>query len=530
MRESQQFSVQGVALDCSSQLLKYIHGYFLNSFGQRLRLVTLLSLTTVVSACGGGGSDETTVQFSGTAALGAPISDAPVKAICRDGVSTTTTTSSTGTYVLKASGSPPCTLQVTTSNSQIFRSLGLQAGTVNITPLTESIYQLSGGDPSNYPAASIALTDRLRQDFGIALTGDPTTTAFTANGVGHDYLLEQISSALTAVYDPSATTSAGSTLPLASYVVDVKSGIATSARLRTEQKEGQAFVDKLARVLVGEMNGLPEAQSLVIPMSYFDDKPLYVQIVGGSLATIWNWPAKLSNGIAGSTHDFSVSLLKLFVKDPATGKWFAKSPDAWSDVALDSVGVAGAAGSTILSPGPVAGGLCSLYNVVYPGSATGASYVEQEEFCKAAGEIIDVFWGIKGVVKDYTSIAADSKKFVTVWGPRFKNNSTYIMRVARERSLAAVVYRAFDMAGNVKNATDLASINNANLIRTEVIVMLTGLGFDKTEVEQGLPLLPCPAAYTQGQDGTCAPTAAGVVPPPVFLWTLIPLLSLPLVA
>ena len=79
-----------------------------------------------------------------------------------------------------------------------------------------------------------------------------------------------------------------------------------------------------------------------------------------------------------------------------------------------------------------------------------------------------------------------------------------------------MAFLTFQLYGNVKNATDLASINNANLIRTEVIVMLTGLGFDKTEVEQGLPLLPCPAAYTQGQDGTCAPTAAGVAPPQFF--------------
>ena len=87
MRKSQLSSVQGVSLNCSFQFLKNFRGILSDPFGRWFRLLTLLSLAMIVSACGGGGggaSSSTSPAAPNSLYLAAPTTQAGASALTKD--------------------------------------------------------------------------------------------------------------------------------------------------------------------------------------------------------------------------------------------------------------------------------------------------------------------------------------------------------------------------------------------------------------------------------------------------------------
>lgn len=80
------------------------------------------------------------ISLSGTAAIGDAIDARPVNAVCSDGkhYSSVSLSSHDGSFALNvAQGALPCALEIDTGLGYRLHSLALQAGTVNITPLTD---------------------------------------------------------------------------------------------------------------------------------------------------------------------------------------------------------------------------------------------------------------------------------------------------------------------------------------------------------------------------------------------------------
>lgn len=155
----------------------------------------------------------TTQSLTGTAAIGAAITDGTVTAICADGSTFTesVTTDANGNWSGEvANGAMPCALQVTGGNPPVtLHSYATAAGTVNITPLTDLIMaKATGQSPADWFAnfngtavdTSTASTDLLNsfadKGFTIPATGNPLTTPFAADGSGWDGLLDDIGDAI----------------------------------------------------------------------------------------------------------------------------------------------------------------------------------------------------------------------------------------------------------------------------------------------------------------------------------------------
>ncbi|MEK9712001.1 MAG: carboxypeptidase-like regulatory domain-containing protein [Thalassolituus sp.] len=154
-----------------------------------------------------------TQAVSGTAAIGAAITDGTVTAICADGSSFTesVTTDAHGNWSGEvANGAMPCALQVTGGNPPVtLHSYVSAPGTVNITPLTDLIMaSATGQSPADWFAnfdgttldTATASTDLLNsfaaKGFTIPATGNPMTTPFAADGSGWDGLLDDIGDAI----------------------------------------------------------------------------------------------------------------------------------------------------------------------------------------------------------------------------------------------------------------------------------------------------------------------------------------------
>ena len=155
----------------------------------------------------------TTQSLTGTAAIGAAITDGTVTAICADGSTFTesVTTDANGNWSGEvADGAMPCALQVTGGNPPVtLHSYVAAPGTVNITPLTDLIMaSATGENPADWFAnfdgtavdTSTASTDLLSsfasKGFNIPATGNPMTTPFAADGSGWDGLLDDIGEAI----------------------------------------------------------------------------------------------------------------------------------------------------------------------------------------------------------------------------------------------------------------------------------------------------------------------------------------------
>jgi probable HAF family extracellular repeat protein len=124
-----------------------------------------LGLTGALTACGGGGGGGeagtgaapgnggggggggagtgapqeviSSLGFSGTAATGAPIANAPIDIRCMSGSSSTRTDAAGRYQAAIASGALPCVARVTDSTGATLHSITVDEGTFNITSLTE---------------------------------------------------------------------------------------------------------------------------------------------------------------------------------------------------------------------------------------------------------------------------------------------------------------------------------------------------------------------------------------------------------
>lgn len=124
-------------------------------------IVATTLVAVMLSACGGGGSNEpvagaASLRVNGTAATGMAIAGAPVSAKCKSGTGSTTS-GSDGTFSLSITdGLAPCVLQVTNpQNGLKLHSLFASTSdvTANITPLTEMVFARTvGAEPSIYYA------------------------------------------------------------------------------------------------------------------------------------------------------------------------------------------------------------------------------------------------------------------------------------------------------------------------------------------------------------------------------------------
>ena len=156
------------------------------------RFAFLTPLTALaLAACGGGDVAPTaTALLAGTAATGAPIVGGKVEVACATGSPTSTTTSANGTFEVALQGQTlPCKVKVSGGNlaaGVAFHSVALQAGTVNVTPLTDLVVaRMHGGAPTAwFTAISAADFQKLTADAVNTALGAITAGLGLANPLG----------------------------------------------------------------------------------------------------------------------------------------------------------------------------------------------------------------------------------------------------------------------------------------------------------------------------------------------------------
>lgn len=189
-----------------------------------------IATTALVVSCGGGSgggdpggpSGADTLAFHGTVAIGDALSGQTVQAQCGTGALTASApTSGSGSYTLQVSGTLPCTLSVVEPVSGVrLRALATQEGVVNVSPLTETVFVFADGQVANLPQA-LAKLGTLMSVVGSPLAGDPTTTAFAADGTGIDANILDLTSYMARRSGSSATTGPGALLALPSAVSSI---------------------------------------------------------------------------------------------------------------------------------------------------------------------------------------------------------------------------------------------------------------------------------------------------------------------
>ncbi|MCG2581899.1 MAG: hypothetical protein KA296_13590 [Marinobacter sp.] len=153
--------------------------------------------------------------LSGRAAVGAPISNAPVDARCKGGqgfIESVITNDSGGFLGQVEASALPCALRVTgTGEDKILHSYTDSGGTINITPLTDLIIALSASmAPMDWfnqdeHASAVGSLEQAREEFLGALRNanynlpddgfDPFTSSFEINDAV-DQLLDAFSAAI----------------------------------------------------------------------------------------------------------------------------------------------------------------------------------------------------------------------------------------------------------------------------------------------------------------------------------------------
>jgi hypothetical protein len=151
---------------------------------------SILAISMLLVGCGGGAPTNTpasTLNFSGVVAVGDPLPGAIVSGTCADGGGGSSAPAGLdGSYSLTIRGALPCSFIANDVATQLkMRSLAVNSGTVNITPLTEAIYQMSGGAVASLDSAKTNMKNLL-VNMGITFSGDPITTPFVADGKGLD--------------------------------------------------------------------------------------------------------------------------------------------------------------------------------------------------------------------------------------------------------------------------------------------------------------------------------------------------------
>ncbi len=188
--------------------------------GKHWTFIPIVSLAMLLTGClGDDDSTPAAATLAGTAATGAPIVGGVVTVKCATGNATDPATDNDGAWQVPLAGlTLPCAVEVSGGNlpgGQTYASVALQAGTVNITPLTDLIVaNLAGQLPATWfaglntnaiqqitaNAVNTALGN-VRGALGLAaLNGvDPLTIGFNAaSGNAHDDILEALKLALTA--------------------------------------------------------------------------------------------------------------------------------------------------------------------------------------------------------------------------------------------------------------------------------------------------------------------------------------------
>lgn len=204
----------------------------LNTGITKFALGASLGSLTLLAACGGGGSSgsngATSVNTTGTAAIGSPIVGGTVAVKCTSGTTSSTTTGTDGSWTISLKASDyPCVAEVSGGQANglaltsVLHSVLAAPGVTNITPLTDIMVGVLGKqDPSTWFAnvskgdlASSITTDNLNSALDKLKTAlaslpgkpslpdgfNPINTAFKAQSgdVGDD-LLESYGASLTA--------------------------------------------------------------------------------------------------------------------------------------------------------------------------------------------------------------------------------------------------------------------------------------------------------------------------------------------
>lgn len=175
----------------------------------------VLAMAALVSACGGGGGsrpEPQTATLSGIAATGAPFADATVTVYDRDGQKVDDDKArADGSFTLEVpvGTRAPLVIEAVREDTTLVSMFPETRTTrVNVTPLTNLMAALIApdGNPltlrtaaaeASRPAVQAALADvvallqTLRTTIGDA--ADPLTGTFTANGTGHDRVLDALS-------------------------------------------------------------------------------------------------------------------------------------------------------------------------------------------------------------------------------------------------------------------------------------------------------------------------------------------------
>lgn len=145
--------------------------------------------------------------YSGTVAVGAAVTGVDVIAKCADGNTYSTKTDKSGKFSFWA-GISPCSFEVKTAQG-VMQSISAAPGVVNITPLTDLGVRWAMADPNKLQSAKQTMLASL-PNWGVSLYEDPFTTAFNADGTGHDKTIFQY---VTFANAGVLTTGEGSNLP-----------------------------------------------------------------------------------------------------------------------------------------------------------------------------------------------------------------------------------------------------------------------------------------------------------------------------
>ena len=190
-------------------------------------LLSTLVAGLALSGCGGGDDDTAAapapatparISVNGLAAVGAPLAGAAVSLRCADGSSGSTTADAQGRWTLSVPAAAfPCLGRAALASTVLHAALAAAADAttarMNITPLTDLLLtQLAGQtavgfyDAPRYAAVTAAAADtalaQLRSQLPAALAAtlgsdNPVTVAFSADGSGHDALLDALQAAFT---------------------------------------------------------------------------------------------------------------------------------------------------------------------------------------------------------------------------------------------------------------------------------------------------------------------------------------------
>lgn len=322
----------------------------------RCRWAAMAALSTFLVACGGGGGSSG--QISGTAATGAPITNATVDIQCASGSALSTITSSTGAWQVTLSGQTlPCKLKVSGGDlplGQALYSVALESGNVNITTLTNLVVaslagaapatwfaNASAGDFQRLTAAAVAVAlDNVRQALPLdALSGvNPLTANFKAEkGDRLDNVLEAIKNGipdyaalLSAAQGPGASLKAYAAV----YTAELSSAFDTAAAA------GAASAGGLPAGLSGKL----------VTLTYGNAQANSPYANGTQVRFTFSSSGMLFYGPPGSSNDETIAS---FTRSPSgeytwadSAKQIAFAVSLRPDGSLNEINVAGSASGT----------------------------------------------------------------------------------------------------------------------------------------------------------------------------------------